>query len=804
MAERVGAMKLTISNELILEQPGRALLDWVRHTLVLENPEFKNRRRRGLWTGRTPQYLYLYRVDGSCLILPCGVGKHIAGFLAPNTEIVQDLADNGILEYKGNIPLYDYQEAAVAALTASGSGILQSPCGSGKGLPLHAKIYTPYGYTRNGDLKIGDEVCNTYGGISRVTGIYDRGKQPCYKVTFSDNTQVICDASHIWTVRNTKKYKAGWEEWSTSELFRENLVDDCGRKTYEIPMSQPVCFKSRRITIDPWLLGALLGDGSLSEAMIGFSNSEEDIIQKFNSKVNMSLRHTGKCDYDIVDGGSLKYRLIDYGLFGAHSHEKFIPKDYIYNTVDVRTEILRGLIDTDGSVRDSGITITSTSEQLMKDCLEIVQSLGGTGKIAKRYTKYTYKGEVKPGKPSYRLSIKLYGIIPFSSKKHFSKYRPRTKYKSAYRRIESITIVAPQVTRCITVDSKDHLYLTDGFTATHNTQMGIALAAALKRKTLWVTHTQDLLNQSYDRAKQYFPASCLGKITAGKVHIGTHMTFATVQTLSKLDLSQYKYTWDVVIVDECHRMAGTPASVTMFYKVMSHLAARNKYGLSATVHRSDGLIKSTFAIVGDIAYRVPDAAVAEKTMQVRVLRRDTGVEISRQCLDTDGTLKYSELLPYLTEHPQRCQMIVGDLERNREHFNLILSDRLEHLHILMGLLPEELQSQAAMIDGKMTSKTAKVQRAQAIEDMRAGRKHYLFASYSLAKEGLDIPRLDRLYLTTPKKDYAVVTQSIGRIARVFEGKEAAVCYDYVDRIGFCENQFKRRKASYRKAGCCFS
>lgn len=106
-----------------------------------------------------------------------------------------------------------------------------------------------------------------------------------------------------------------------------------------------------------------------------------------------------------------------------------------------------------------------------------------------------------------------------------------------------------------------------------------------------------------------------------------------------------------------------------------------------------------------------------------------------------------------------------------------------------------------MIDGKMTSKKAKAEREQAIEDMRSGKKHFLLATYSLAKEGLDIPRLDRLYLTTPKKDYAVVTQSIGRIARTFEGKDQPVCYDYVDQIGFCENQYKRRKTSYRKARC---
>lgn len=335
------------------------------------------------------------------------------------------------------------------------------------------------------------------------------------------------------------------------------------------------------------------------------------------------------------------------------------------------------------------------------------------------------------------------------------------------------------------------------------TQMGIALAVKLQRKTLWVTHTQDLLNQSYERAAQYFPERILGKITGGKVAIGSHMTFATVQTLSKLDLQKYKYCWDLIIVDECHRVSGTPASAKMFYRVLSSLAARYKFGLSATVHRSDGLIKSTFAVLGDVKYQVPEEAVSEKTMKVTVLRKDTGITISRQCQDTDGTLVYSKLISYLVENPIRNQKIVEDLERNRDHYNLILSDRLEHLRLLMALLPSGLREESVMIDGKMTSRVKRAERIQSVEEIRNGKKHFLFASFSLAKEGLDIPRLDRLYLTTPKKDYAVITQSIGRIARVFEGKDTPICYDYVDSIGFCENQWKRRKTSYRKAGCKF-
>ena len=135
---------------------------------------------------------------------------------------------------------------------------------------------------------------------------------------------------------------------------------------------------------------------------------------------------------------------------------------------------------------------------------------------------------------------------------------------------------------------------------------------------------------------------------------------------------------------------------------------------------------------------------------------------------------------------------------------LILSDRLAHLEYLMGHLPRSMRSQAVMVSGSMTSKKAKALREQAIEDMRQGRKRYLFATYALAKEGLDIPRLDRLYLTTPQKDYAIVAQSIGRIARVFPGKEPPIAYDYVDAgVQYLARSFKKRCATYRKCGCKF-
>ena len=336
------------------------------------------------------------------------------------------------------------------------------------------------------------------------------------------------------------------------------------------------------------------------------------------------------------------------------------------------------------------------------------------------------------------------------------------------------------------------------------TQVGIALAAALGRKTLWLTHTRDLLSQSKNRAEQYMSPSLTGTITEGRVQIGKAITFATVQTMCNLDLGRYRDVWDCIIVDECHRVAGTPTSVTQFSKVLNSLAARHKYGLSATVHRADGMIAATYALLGQIAYQVPDAAVAEKVMTVSVLPRPTHQGLSREFLDTDGTIIYAKLVNFLADRYDRNELIAADLVENRDHYNLILSDRLSHLEYLMKHLPHDLRDQAVMVDGKMTSKKAKAMREQAIEDMRQGRKRYLFATYSLAKEGLDIPRLDRLYLATPQKDYAVITQSIGRIARTFDGKAEPVVYDYVDEgIQYLVRSYKKRCTTYRKAGCLF-
>ena len=399
-------------------------------------------------------------------------------------------------------------------------------------------------------------------------------------------------------------------------------------------------------------------------------------------------------------------------------------------------------------------------------------------------------------------------ILPYGTLKQIQPFIEGSVITSDFKPFTSIDYGEPiplyQYQQTAVEQAKKGLYgILQSKAGSGKTQMGIALIKEWGRRALWLTHTVDLLNQSKERAERYMDKSLIGTITEGKVNIGQGVTFATIQTMCKLDLSQFKDMWDVIVVDECHRVCGSPTQMTMFAKVLNSLSARHKYGLSATVHRADGMIQATFAILGDVVYTVPDEAVADKVMQVSIKPIGTGVKIHPKCLNTDGTLNYTRLINYLCDNEERTSLIANTIFKECKHSCLILSDRLEHLSNIIDALPLPLQEYAVMISGKMTSKKGKAEREQALEDMRTGKKIYLFATYSLAKEGLDIPCLERLFLATPQKDYAVITQSIGRIARTYEGKADPICYDFVDDIGYLVKSYKKRCTTYKKNNCYF-
>ena len=338
------------------------------------------------------------------------------------------------------------------------------------------------------------------------------------------------------------------------------------------------------------------------------------------------------------------------------------------------------------------------------------------------------------------------------------------------------------------------------------TQMGLEAVARIGGKTLWLTHTTDLLTQSMNRAKQCFglPESEYGTITAGKVNVGNTLTFATVQTASNIDLSQYRDEWDCVVVDECHKCVGSPTRMMQFYKVLSALSARFKLGLTATPYRADGLERCMFALLGGIVHEVPQSAVAGNTVPVKVKFVNTGYTPDIDDItDGDGTLNYAKLIGDITENKDRNAVIVGEIQRAAQNGGvLVLSDRLQHLDVMEKRLCAVLPYRTARL-GIASTKAEKERRARILTDLNNGSLNVVFATYKLAKEGLDVPNLRTVVLSCPVKDKTTVIQSAGRVARKAEGKDFGTVIDFSDAFGLLYGYEKKRRGYYKKNSYTF-
>lgn len=339
------------------------------------------------------------------------------------------------------------------------------------------------------------------------------------------------------------------------------------------------------------------------------------------------------------------------------------------------------------------------------------------------------------------------------------------------------------------------------------TQTALAIVASLGKRALWITHTHELLQQSKDRALSCFgiESSKIGTISNGKINVGEYLTFATVQTLANIDLSPYEDYWDVVIVDECHKAVGTPTKLMMFYKAVSQLNAPCKIGLTATPKRNDGLERCMYALLGPQICNIPDKAVEHNTVPIYVYQDKSKFLDNKlkseydfvSYLNPDGTINYNRLLDFLCECKERNEHIakwVNDIN-STGCTCLVLSDRVEHLKTLRQLVGLGYTMQIFSQSGSIKAREA---RKDCIEQLRSKQIRCLFATYQLAKEGLDIPSLDCVVFATPKKDAITVIQSCGRVGRKSPGKQSGLVLDIVDEdVSIFEGYARKRKNFYK-------
>jgi superfamily II DNA or RNA helicase len=312
--------------------------------------------------------------------------------------------------------------------------------------------------------------------------------------------------------------------------------------------------------------------------------------------------------------------------------------------------------------------------------------------------------------------------------------------------------------------------------------------ARAKQPALWICHTKELLNQTKERACQVLDIldEEIGVIAEGKISIGNRLTIALVQTLSRIEVKEIAERFGTVVIDEAHHLAAES-----FFDAVGRFPAKYRFWVSATPERDDGLTQMVFVAGGPILHSVDRSSIPTIKPQLQVI--ETQFDYHHD--------NYTKVIASLIADQKRNQMIVDTIAREASgNYSLVLSERTEHLNTLKSMLQKALPDmRIELLTGKMTDK----QRKSAMERVKNKEIDILLAT-QLAREGLDVVHLNRLFLTVPKKALGATEQEVGRIMRPAPDKTDAVVFDFWDKQSpFLKAQFWKRRQVYLKLGIQF-
>lgn len=222
----------------------------------------------------------------------------------------------------------DGTKAALAKWMAAGNDrarvlLLHGASSGGKAQPLTSGVLTPSGYVRMGDVQVGDVVLDGGGRPCSVLGVFPQGRRPIYRITFNDRTAIEVADNHLNSVFSKAKGNRRVDQVVETLKLKEMVERKGSRFWVDIPVVD--CWADEDITIDPYLLGALIGDGSLTAyekySNFQFCNSEPDIVDKVDRLLRqgwgmrLRKRKGDNYEYDIAyeENSDSKYTFLYKG-----------------------------------------------------------------------------------------------------------------------------------------------------------------------------------------------------------------------------------------------------------------------------------------------------------------------------------------------------------------------------------------------------------------------------------------------------------------------------------------------------------
>lgn len=662
------------------------------------------------------------------------------------------------------------------------------------------------------DISVGDIIMGADSTPRHVLALA-RGREPMARITPIKGEPFVVNMNHILSLVSTNEGKGDFTCYQkggeiTNITVREYLTKSKSwrhlRKLYRVPVNFSI---PKNLPIPPHILGLLLGDGIMTNA-IGLTSAEEELGDEFSryaESIGCSVRVTENdrnvpTYYAVVAKGAknpLFEILHQLGLRGHCAHNKFIPKEYLTASRSDRLQLLAGLLDSDGFFDGHCLEITTQSRELAGDIVFLARSLGFMANCHEKYCAC----QTGAGGWYYRVHISGdLSPIPCRRKRHV--FHVRQQKKNVLRTGFSVEILSEDDFYGFELDG-DHLYVDGNFVVHHNTGKSLVLAQIAKDsvekwngRVLILAHVKELLEQNADKIRKLCPELKIGIYSAGLRSRDTTEQVIVAGIQSVYNKACELDAFDLVVVDEAHAISSEGDG--MYRTFLADMKVINPHvrviGLTATPFRlKGGLICKPENILNEICYEAGLKEMIQQGYLSPLISRAGRAEANLANLHIRGGEFISDEVAAAMDNDalvtSACREIV-ELTRDRKSV-LIFTASVDHCkHVA-----EKIQAFSGKECAIVTGDTSPAERAEIIArfkgefipaDLFGTPKPPLkfLANVNVLTTGFDAPNTDCVVMLRPTNSPGLLIQCAGRGTRLSPetGKSSCLFLDYGGNI----------------------
>lgn len=678
------------------------------------------------------------------------------------------------------------QEKAVSAVVddyrAGGyGGMVKAVTGFGKCLRPDTLVLKYDGtLVRIDSLRVGDRLMGP-DSTPRTVLAANSGFGPMYRITPVSGDPWECNDAHILTLVHTVTGEV--QDIPLQDYLRLSASQKHVLKQFaptggvDFPNADP-------LPLDPYFVGIWYGDGTKALNSVGVSKPDAEIellcwdtAAQFGLKVRTD--YSGTCPTHHISAEPGQPNPLLRLLREIYADGAALPPKYLTASRADRRSFLAGWLDSDGHPIGGCYEVIQKRRAWAEGITFLARSLGLRANLRRKIVNGVEYWRVNLSGDFSSLPLRIARKLP----------KARLQKKRVTRTGFSVERIADGPYFGIVLDG-DHRYLLGDFTVTHNTVCACAIMARIGVPTLVIVHKEFLMNQWRERIAQFLPGTRIGTVQQDVCdYKDCGVVLAMIHSLvGDRDYGQEFWNWPGLIIhDEAHRVGAET-----FSRAPVRFHARYRLGVSATPRRKDGCEDVFFYHLGPVLY-----TSHEQRMVPKIRRVWTDFKLVQTPTLNPSLVSKQLLLKFLCGNAQRNKTIVDQLllavVAGRKP--IVLSERLQHLDVLAASFLREWQQKQTAPPPSVGFYVGGMKEEELDE---AAKAQVIFATRQFAEEGLDIPALDTIFLTTPMSD---VEQAVGRILRPCDGKKEPVVVDFRDdKVTLCSKAGTSRDRFYVSKG----